>query len=125
MGLGPACVDGVADPAGSVALGELLQPVKPGAMSSAPDQVGVAVVVDVEDEDGDAAIAVELEIGVPVPGSVASILRCFEPSASRDNVAPPVAVNVAEPDAVSRRLDGQVVADPAKRRAVSRLGAAS
>src|SRR5690606_24638239 len=70
-------VDRVLPPLAAV----LLQPVQPRLVSTAPDQVGIAVTVGIVCEDRDARIAVQSEVVVPDPAASSSILGALGPSA--------------------------------------------
>ena len=76
--LGPAGIDSVLGPAGlRVGLPGLFQPIQPGIVPAAPDQIAIAVLIDILDQDQGSTVAMQTEGVVPAPTKLAV---CFSRS---------------------------------------------
>src|SRR5690606_6865404 len=78
----------------------LLVPGQAVVMCAADDEIGLAVAVHVVDEDGHAGHA-QFEFRMPGPLAGPGVFGGFEPAVRPDEIAPAVAVDVAEAQPVA------------------------
>ena len=107
----PRVVDEVLFPRALSVFLRLLQPKNAVVVAHRVNQIGITVAIHVGDDHGNRRLA-EFKLGVPDPLAFPAIDGRFEPAVGADDVAAAVAIDVAEPAAVARGGDGEVVTEP-------------